>query len=85
MNTRTFPICFAILATTALRLSAQWVVQDPTLIAQDAVHQAANIAKYVEMVNHQLTQIDHLARQLSQLEKLRTKLKFFTQLKRERK
>ena len=68
MNTRTFPICFAILATTALRLSAQWVVQDPTLIAQDAVHQAANIAKYVEMVNHQLTQIDNLARQLSQLE-----------------
>jgi len=63
-----FLASIAIFGATVFQASAQWVVVDPTLVAQDAINQAANLAKYVEMVNHQLTQIDHLARQLSQLE-----------------
>ena len=60
--------CFLTLAATSFQASAQWVVVDPRMIAQDAMNQAANLAKYVEMVNHQLTQIQHLSRQVSQLE-----------------
>jgi hypothetical protein len=68
MKSRKLAVCIVLITATSFQASAQWVVVDPTLIAQDAVNQAANLAKYVEMVNHQLTQIDHLARQLSQLE-----------------
>ena len=68
MKSRKLSVCFAFIAVTAFHASGQWVVVDPTLVAQDAINQAANIAKYVEMVNHQITQIDQLARQLSQLE-----------------
>ncbi|MEK0446009.1 MAG: hypothetical protein RLZZ399_1330 [Verrucomicrobiota bacterium] len=68
MNLRSFIFSLGLLSGAASPLSAQWVVVDPTLIAQEAANQATNLAKYVEMVNHQLTQIDHLARQLSQIE-----------------
>jgi hypothetical protein len=68
MKTRSLILCLGLLSGAASHLSAQWVVVDPTLIAQEAANQATNLAKYVEMVNHQLTQIDHLARQLSQIE-----------------
>jgi hypothetical protein len=68
MKIRSLILCLGLLSGAASSLPAQWVVVDPTLIAQEAANQATNLAKYVEMVNHQLTQIDHLARQLSQIE-----------------
>ncbi len=68
MKIRSLILFLGLVSGAASHLSAQWVVVDPTLVAQEAANQATNLAKYVEMVNHQLTQIDHLARQLSQLE-----------------
>ena len=39
----------------------------PGCDAQDAANQAANLAKYVEMVNNQVTQINTLTQQLNQI------------------
>jgi uncharacterized phage infection (PIP) family protein YhgE len=48
---------------------AQWVVYDPTVHTQQIVDQAQNIAKYVEMINNQIEQINTLTSQLQELEK----------------
>jgi uncharacterized phage infection (PIP) family protein YhgE len=47
---------------------AQWVVYDPTVHSQQIVDQAQNIAKYVEMINNQIEQINTLTSQLQELQ-----------------
>jgi hypothetical protein len=49
------------------RAGAQWVVVDPAMIAQDAQNQIVDLAKYVEMVNNQVLQINNLVQQLETL------------------
>jgi len=49
------------------KAKAQWVVVDPTMIAQDAINQIVDLAKYVEMVNNQVIQINNLVQQLEAL------------------
>lgn len=48
-------------------LKAQMIVEDPMAIAQDAMNQAINLAKYVEMVNNQVQQIETMTRELEQV------------------
>ena len=57
----------AVLLVPAGQSKAQWIVEDPAAIAQDAANQAANLAKYVEMVNNQVAQINTLTQQLNQI------------------
>src|SRR5213592_4387084 len=45
---------------------AQWVVYDPTLHTQSILNTAQEIAKYIEMINNQVQQIQSLADQLSE-------------------
>lgn len=47
---------------------AQWMVYDPTAHTQQILDQAQNLAKYVEMVNNQVRQINALTSQLRELE-----------------
>lgn len=54
------------LALTTAR--AQWIVYDPSVHTQQILAQAQNIAKYVEMVNNQVQQINRLQSQLEQLQ-----------------
>ena len=44
------------LVTVGISLSAraQWVVYDPTMNIQQIIDQAANIAKYVQMIENQV-------------------------------
>ncbi|MDX1951085.1 MAG: DUF4141 domain-containing protein [Verrucomicrobiota bacterium] len=49
-------------------VKAQWVVYDPTVHAQQIMDQAQDIAKYVEMVNNQVQQIQQLTAQLQELQ-----------------
>ena len=60
-------IAGSLLMTTATH--AQWVVYDPTAHTQQILDQAQNLAKYVEMVNNQIEQINTLTSQLQELEK----------------
>jgi len=46
---------------------AQLVVEDPISIAQDATNQVINLAKYVEMIDNQVQQINSLTQQVQQL------------------
>jgi hypothetical protein len=57
----------ALMVATAAR--AQWVVYDPAVHTQQVLDQAQNIAKYVEMVNNQIQQINRLTAQLQELQK----------------
>lgn len=61
----------ALIATLAIATNAraQWVVYDPTVHTQQILAQAQNIAKYVEMVNNQIEQINTLTSQLQELQK----------------
>ena len=45
----------------------QLVVVDPVSIAQDALNQVVDLAKYVEMVNNQVAQLNNLGQQLETL------------------
>lgn len=63
-----FLIAIAASLLTASFAQAQWVVIDPTAIAQDQANHIADLAKYVEMVNNQITQINTLTQQLQQTE-----------------
>jgi hypothetical protein len=47
---------------------AQEVVYDPSLHIQNIINQAANIAKYVEMIDNQVQQINTLTSQLQELQ-----------------
>jgi hypothetical protein len=57
----------SLLLATAAR--AQWVVYDPTVHTQQILYHAQNLAKYVEMINNQIQQINTLTSQLQELEK----------------
>lgn len=56
----------AALIIAAPLVRAQVVVVDPTAIAHNQANQAVNLAKYVEMVRNQVTQINTLTQQLQQ-------------------
>jgi len=45
---------------------AQWIVYDPTVQAQQIMDTAQDIAKYVEMINNQVQQIQTLTSQLNE-------------------
>src|SRR2546428_8224024 len=45
---------------------AQWVVYDPTLDTQSILNTAQEIAKYIEMINNQVQQIQTLADQFNE-------------------
>jgi hypothetical protein len=49
-------------------LPAQVVVIDPTAIAHNQANHIVDLAKYVQMVNNQLTQINTLTQQLQQIQ-----------------
>src|SRR6185436_9363151 len=50
----------------ALPVHAQWVVYDPTLHTQSILNTAQEIAKYIEMINNQVQQIQALTDQLNE-------------------
>jgi hypothetical protein len=56
------------LVTLSLTVSAraQWIVYDPVATIQAVVNTAQEIAKYVEMINNQVQQIDALTDQLNE-------------------
>lgn len=56
------------LVTVSLAVSAraQWIVYDPTSNIQEIVSQAANIAKYIQMIENQVQQIQTLSDQLTE-------------------
>ena len=56
--------------TVAFTARAQWIVYDPTMNMQQIMAQAQNIAKYVEMVNNQVQQIQKLTdRHIAEIDK----------------
>lgn len=54
--------------TLAAAAQAQLVVYDPAVHTQEILDEAQNIAKYVEMINNQIQQINTLTSQLQQLQ-----------------
>jgi hypothetical protein len=52
--------------SVAVSARAQWIVYDPTMNMQQIMAQAQNIAKYIEMVNNQVQQIQTLTDQLNE-------------------
>lgn len=61
-------LTLATLFVSASLLSAQVVVIDPTAIAHAQANHVVDLAKYVEMVNNQVTQINTLTQQLQQIQ-----------------
>ncbi|HVX91052.1 MAG TPA: hypothetical protein VHC20_05515 [Candidatus Paceibacterota bacterium] len=61
---------FALIATLAIATTAhaQWVVYDPAIHTQQILDQAQNVAKYIEMIENQIQQINTLTSQLRELE-----------------
>jgi hypothetical protein len=59
----------AILILLANHAGAQWIVYDPTMNAQQIISQAENMAKYVQMIDNQVQQINTLTHQLEELQK----------------
>ena len=66
MKKYTFIIC-AALAIIPLAARAQLVVEDPAAIAQSAINQATDLAKYVQMVENQVQQIETMTQELNQV------------------
>ena len=56
------------LFVSASLVNAQVVVIDPTAIARAQANHVVDLAKYVEMVNNQVTQINTLTQQLQQIQ-----------------
>ncbi len=56
------------LLVVAPSLRAQVVVIDPTAIARAQANHTVDLAKYVQMVNNQVTQINTLTQQLQQIQ-----------------
>ena len=56
------------LVTPGISVSAcaPWIVFDPTMNVQSIIHTAQEIAKYVDMLNHQVQQIQTLTSQLNE-------------------
>jgi TolA-binding protein len=63
-------LALVMLAITASAL-AQWIVCDPANTVQSVINSAQEIAKFVEMVNNQVQQIETLADQLNRVRILR--------------
>ena len=59
-------IITAIALPLAFSARAQWIVYDPTMNVQQILDQAENLAKYVQMIDNQVQQIDTLTSQLSE-------------------
>ena len=56
----------AIALPLAFSASAQWVVYDPTVNAQQIVDEIDNLVKYAQMINNQVQQIQTLTSQLTE-------------------
>ena len=56
----------AIAMPLAFSARAQWIVYDPTVNTEQIIAQAENIAKYVQMIDNQVQQIQTLGDQLSE-------------------
>ena len=63
-----FIVSLATLFAGASLAGAQVVVIDPTAIARAQANHAVDLAKYVQMVNNQVTQINTLTQQLQQIQ-----------------
>jgi hypothetical protein len=50
----------------AFSARAQWIVYDPTMNGQQIIDEAQNLAKYVQMINNQVQQINTLTSQLTE-------------------
>ncbi len=61
-------LSIAALFVAASLAHAQVVVIDPTAIARAQANHAVDLAKYVQMVNNQVTQINTLTQQLQQIQ-----------------
>ena len=57
-------ITLALFATASTR--AQWVVYDPAVHTQQILDTAQEIAKYIEMINNQVQQIQTLTDKLNE-------------------
>ena len=55
-----------VIIGVATSARAQWVVYDPTLHTQSILNTAQEIAKYIEMINNQVQQIQTLTSQLNE-------------------
>ncbi|HLX72738.1 MAG TPA: type IV secretion system protein [Verrucomicrobiae bacterium] len=58
----------AIALPLALSTRAQYIVYDPTMNIQQIIDEAESIAKYVQMIDNQVQQIQTLTQQLNQFE-----------------
>jgi hypothetical protein len=58
----------AIALPLALSMQAQYIVYDPTMNIQQIIDEAESIAKYVQMIDNQVQQIQTLTQQLNQFE-----------------
>ena len=56
----------AVALPLAFSARAQWIVYDPTVNIEQIVSQAEDIAKYVQMIDNQVQQIQTLGDQLSE-------------------
>src|SRR5947199_9784366 len=56
------------LVTLGITVSAraQWIVYDPAKTVQSVINTAQEIAKYIEMINNQVQQIQSLTKQLNE-------------------
>jgi len=63
-----FIVSLVTLVAGASLAGAQVVVIDPTAIARAQANHAVDLAKYVQMVNNQVTQINTLTQQLQQIQ-----------------
>ncbi len=63
------PIVAIFICCGALSGYGQWVVYDPAVNTQQILGQAQNIAKYVQMIDNQIEQINKLTSQLEELQK----------------
>ncbi|MGC4015091.1 MAG: type IV secretion system protein [Luteolibacter sp.] len=57
----------AMIGLSPDKAKAQWIVEDPAAIAQSATEHLAEIAKFKEMIDKQVKQIDLLTSQLDQI------------------
>ena len=65
-NMKKIIITTLVALTLAFSARAQWVVYDPTMNIQQILDEAENIAKYVQMIDNQVQQIQTLGDQLSE-------------------
>jgi hypothetical protein len=68
MRLRKYLISVVLSLIAAPLVPAQVVVIDPTAIAHNQANHLADLAKYVQMVNNQITQINTLTQQLQQIQ-----------------